>query len=215
MVRQPFAGYRVLFAMRILRGVLILIGVIAVAGSAFAAVVIVTGGYDVAADSGRGLLDRIAVYVRERSIAARDADIAVPPLDSPFVIAAGAAEYDKMCTACHLAPGMKDNDMRAGMNPRPPRLAARQYPAAHEDFWVIKHGVKMTAMPAWGETHSDRDLWDIVAFLQKLPGMTAPQYRALVAAGTAPAQTVGANVPPTSPPAGPLQPGAKAPHDRP
>jgi len=44
-------------------------------------------------------------------------------------------------------------------------------------FWVIKNGVKMTAMPAWGPTHSDQKIWAMVAFLEKLPHMTAAQYQ--------------------------------------
>jgi hypothetical protein len=38
----------------------------------------------------------------------------------------------------------------------------------------------MTGMPAWGVTHGDDVLWDVVAFLQKLPDLTAEQYQALV-----------------------------------
>ena len=45
---------------------------------------------------------------------------------------------------------------------------------------MAKHGIKMTGMPAWGVTHSDKLLWDVVAFLQKLPKLTPDQYRALV-----------------------------------
>jgi hypothetical protein len=38
----------------------------------------------------------------------------------------------------------------------------------------------MTGMPAWGVTHSDELLWDVVAFLQKLPELSAEEYQALV-----------------------------------
>jgi hypothetical protein len=44
----------------------------------------------------------------------------------------------------------------------------------------VKHGVKMTGMPAWGVTHDDKLLWDVVAFLRKLPELTADQYQTLV-----------------------------------
>ena len=37
-----------------------------------------------------------------------------------------------------------------------------------EQFWIIKHGVKMTGMPAWGVTHDDEMLWDVVALVRKL-----------------------------------------------
>jgi hypothetical protein len=46
-------------------------------------------------------------------------------------------------------------------------------------FWTIKHGIKMSAMPAWGTTHDNQAIWNIVAFLQKLPTMTPEQYLAL------------------------------------
>jgi mono/diheme cytochrome c family protein len=102
------------------------------------------------------------------------------------MIAAGAADYDSMCAACHLAPGMKENDMRAGMNPKPPSFARRRRPGnAAEQFWIIKHGIKMTAMPAWGVSHSDADLWNIVAFFQTMPKTTPEGYKALVASAPA------------------------------
>jgi hypothetical protein len=36
-------------------------------------------------------------------------------------------------------------------------------------FWVIKHGIKMSAMPAWGKSLDDARVWDIVAFVRKMP----------------------------------------------
>jgi hypothetical protein len=41
-------------------------------------------------------------------------------------------------------------------------------------------GVKMTGMPAWGVTHEDELLWDVVAFVRKLPELTPEQYETLV-----------------------------------
>ena len=70
--------------------------------------------------------------------------------------------------------------MRAGLYPRPPDLTEHLSASPAEEFWVIKHGIKMSAMPAWGKTHDDRSIWGIVAFLQKLPGLTPEQYRTLV-----------------------------------
>ena len=46
---------------------------------------------------------------------------------------------------------------------------------------MIKHGIKMSAMPAWGFSHDDATIWSMVAFLQKLPGMTPAQYQDIVA----------------------------------
>ena len=118
--------------------------------------------------------------LRERSIAHHAKDIAVPNLDDPQLILKGAGQYAAMCTGCHLAPGMAENEMRPGLYPQPPELAKFR-PDPRAAFWVIKHGIKMSAMPAWGASHDDATIWSMVAFLQKLPGMTPAQYRDIVA----------------------------------
>jgi mono/diheme cytochrome c family protein len=52
-------------------------------------------------------------------------------------------------------------------------------------FWIVKNGIKMTGMPAFGPTHDDKTIWNIVAFVNQLPNMTAEQYRALEDEGVA------------------------------
>ncbi len=75
---------------------------------------------------------------------------------------------------------MKNTPLREGLSPQPPDLTqARSDPA--EAFSVIKHGIKMSGMPAWGTSHDDDTLWSIVAFLDKLPRMTAQEYQAITA----------------------------------
>lgn len=145
-----------------------------------------TGAFSVAADEPHsGLTVRLLETARESSVARGARDIAVPGnLADAKVIASGAGEYAEMCTGCHLAPGMKETEMRAGLYPRPPELAATgAQRSAAEQFWIIKHGIKMTGMPAWGLTHDDERLWSLVAFLQKLPGLSEADYRALVESG--------------------------------
>jgi mono/diheme cytochrome c family protein len=118
--------------------------------------------------------------LRDRSIRRHAEDLVVPDLDDPQRILKGAGQYAAMCTGCHLAPGMKDSEIRPGLYPQPPDLArVRVDPKAA--FWVIKHGIKMSAMPAWGHSHDDATIWSMVAFLQQLPDMTPAQYKAIVA----------------------------------
>ena len=85
-----------------------------------------------------------------------------------------------MCSLCHLAPGMKRTEISRGLYPRAPELRRKSELTPAEQFWVVKHGLKMTGMPAWGVTHDDELLWDVVAFLRKLPELTADQYQTLV-----------------------------------
>jgi mono/diheme cytochrome c family protein len=139
------------------------------------------GLFNVAADEPHSAaVFKIMETVRARSIATRVKGIEVPSLDDPKLIAAGAGHYSEMCSGCHLAPDRKESELRNGLYPRPPDLTKHLHPSAAETFWVIKHGIKMSGMPAWGTTHDDESIWGLVAFLQKLPHLTADQYRAML-----------------------------------
>jgi mono/diheme cytochrome c family protein len=139
-----------------------------------------SGLYDVAADAPHSepvlhLLDA----VRARSVAVRAEDIVRPAdLGDPKRIAAGAGLYAEMCSGCHLAPGMQPTEISRGLYPRAPRLTEPTGLTPEQEFWVIKHGIKMSGMAAWGPTHSDELIWDMVAFIDKLPSLSAADYRA-------------------------------------
>ena len=139
------------------------------------------GLYDVAADAPHWRATSVFLErVRDRSVAARSATLIVPNLAEPALIRDGAGHYAAMCEGCHLAPGTASSELRGGLNPRPPDLtAAGRTGSPAADFWVIKHGLKMTGMPAWGVSHDDRSLWGLVAFVRQLPQLTAKEYRAL------------------------------------
>jgi mono/diheme cytochrome c family protein len=147
-----------------------------------ASLAIYAGTYNFAADIPHtGPVYWLLETARERSIAVRAADVVVPDdLGDPKRIAAGAGQYAEMCSFCHLAPGMKRTEISRGLYPRAPELRRGSDLTPAEEFWVVKHGVKMTGMPAWGVTHSDEILWDVVAFLRKLPELTPDEYQALV-----------------------------------
>ena len=147
-----------------------------------AAVGIYAGLYNIAAD----VPHTHPVYwlletMRDRSVEARARDIVVPnDLKDPNRISRGAGQYADMCSGCHLAPGMKRTEISQGLYPRAPELRRKTTLTPEEQFWVVKHGIKMTGMPAWGVTHDDDLLWDVVAFVRKLPELTPEQYETLV-----------------------------------
>jgi len=140
------------------------------------------GVYDIGADAPHTRPVFVLMEaLRDRSVEVRARGLTPPPdLQDPRRVLAGAGHYSAMCTGCHLAPGMTDSEIRPGLYPQPPNLS-RQSVDASEAFWVIKHGIKMSAMPAWGRTHDDATIWDMVAFVQQLPHLTAAQYRDIVA----------------------------------
>src|SRR6478735_4107647 len=147
-----------------------------------AAVAIYAGLYNIAADVPHPQpIYWLYETIRDRSVAARVRDIVVPTdLDDANRISTGAGLYAEMCSGCHLAPGMKRTEISRGLYPRAPELRRQTDLSPAEQFWIVKHGVKMTGMPSGGVTHEDELLWDVVAFVRKLPGLTPEQYETLV-----------------------------------
>ena len=115
------------------------------------------------------------------SVERRARTIQVPDLSDAKLKLAGANDYKAMCVSCHGAPGRDPQAQGLGLNPAPPDLAEsaeRMTPA--ELFWVTKHGIRMTGMPAWGATHDDDALWPVVAFMTALPQLSPNEYQALL-----------------------------------
>jgi mono/diheme cytochrome c family protein len=158
---------------------LIFAGALAVAAAGGVAF-IGSGVYNIGADDHHTkIVLAIIEQLRDRSIAARSGSIAPREVDDPKRIALGAQQYASLCVGCHLAPGVTKSDIRPGLYPHPPNLAQGEAEQAQRAFWIIKHGIKMSAMPAWGTRLDDEAIWNIVAFVRKMPDMTPESYQHL------------------------------------
>ena len=150
-------------------------------------VVICAGIYDVAATAPHwGATAWLLETARTRSIKAHAAEIQTPSgLDDPERVVIGVEHFAAHCAVCHGAPGVPRGEIAKGLYPLPPDLAkAVPLYSSAELFWIVKHGIKVTGMPAWSD-HSDGELWATVAFLEKLPGMSEQDYAKLVMASMA------------------------------
>ncbi|MEO8248086.1 MAG: cytochrome c [Burkholderiales bacterium] len=156
---------------------LLTVGAVAV-GVAF----VWSGVYDIGADAPHTAPVRVLLAKTvERSIAVRADAVQVPPqFDDPARVTQGAGNYDAMCVQCHLAPGLAATELSKGLYPAPPDLTKYRVRPAHA-FWVIKHGIKASGMPAWGLSMDDEFVWNLAAFLQRLPDLDPEQYREMVA----------------------------------
>jgi len=169
------------------------LGIIAFAAILGVTAFIYSGIYPMGADVPHNKLTYwLLETLREQSIARVSRDIVVPPLDNPDLLLSGGADYNEMCSVCHLRPGILKSDMSLGLYPIPQNLSQTQNghgnhehddsdQVARRQFWIIKHGIKASGMLAWGLTHDDQRIWAMVAFLQKLPQLTPDQYQILTA----------------------------------
>lgn len=151
--------------------------------TAITTVVVYAGVYNIGADAPHFKFVTMALQqVRERAIVHHSRDI-VPPADlnTPQRLAVGAGLYNEMCSGCHLGPGLEKSELSQGLYPPAPELATNSKRSAAQQFWMIKHGIKLSAMPSWGKTHSDQLIWDMVVFIRTLPKLSPEQYQAAIA----------------------------------
>jgi mono/diheme cytochrome c family protein len=167
--------------MRILAG----IGALAIIVAVGAAVFFFGGYFSVAAsEPDPGIVKWALTKVRAASID-HHARLAAPGnLDDPEIVRAGARAFsERGCTNCHGAPGVNWQKFSEGLNPDPPDLkdiAHERQPA--QLFWVVKNGIKMTAMPSFGAIGADdKEIWSIVAFIRKLPNVSEADFKAWTA----------------------------------
>ena len=153
-----------------------------------AAVVVASGAYNVGATSPHlqpihTLLEitmRQSVRLRARNL--------TPPAPAPpdsgsddgaasASLQRGAACYRMLCVQCHGAPGVAQNDIGKSMQPVPgPLVDAMQRWRPRELFWITRHGIKMSGMPAWSMRLDDAQIWDVVAFVERLPELSPKAY---------------------------------------
>lgn len=169
-----------------LLGAASVIGLGAIAGYGL----IQSGGIDFAADSPHASgITKFIDWAREQSVA-KQAKAVVQPTDlaSEERIRRGSGNYEAMCAGCHLSPGVEDSEIRKGLYPSPPNLslvgpATEEQVADARRFWIIKHGIKGSGMPAWATGGMDDEaIWDLTAFIKVLPTLSATEYQDRVAA---------------------------------
>ncbi|MCD2512173.1 c-type cytochrome [Comamonas endophytica] len=154
-----------------------------------AAVVVYAGIYDISATRQHIQLTHSLMETAMRQSVRRQArNIDEPPLTDPQMALRGAASYHSNCVQCHGAPGVAQSAIGLSMQPLPgPLVDAREHWRPRELYWVVRHGIKMTGMPAWQYRLPDEQLWELVAFMQKLPQLDATQYAQWTQSTTAPA----------------------------
>lgn len=139
-----------------------------------------SGAYNIAASEPHW--DVTASFIqtlRDRSIASRSSDIYPPELDDPKYRQAALAHYHGMCRLCHGAPGYPPNEFAKGLYPAPPDMTSGGVQKARSEadiYWVVKHGLKMTGMPAFGSTHKEEELWGLMVLAGAMPGMSPERY---------------------------------------
>ena len=147
------------------------------------AVFVSSGMYNIAAtDQHTKPIYWLTEFAMQRSVQLRAREKETPDLTREEMIGRGFVHYRNRCMQCHGGPGYAPDDAALGMTPVPANLipTTHQWTSA-KIFWVVKHGIKMTGMPAWTYRMSDDEIWEVVAFVkQRLPYLSPREFQTMV-----------------------------------
>ena len=84
----------------------------------------------------------------------------VPPTDVNLIT--GGRMYMEQCARCHGAAGA---EQKSASTPSLQEMAT-QYTES-QIFWIAKHGIRWTAMPADTQDDSDEELWALAGYIKR------------------------------------------------
>ena len=142
--------------------------VIAIAG---AYLFVTRGALPAGQDVKPGALETWAAKTSLRAAMKREAQglkSPLPPTDDN--LAAGVALYVAHCQVCHGGPDGVAPPIAGGLTPNAPPLAKEGVEDDPEGtiHWKIAHGIRFTGMPAFRQTLSDREIWQMALFLKRM-----------------------------------------------
>ncbi len=151
-------------------------------GALCAGIALTAGLVDFSASTPPGWLEqRLATFALNRSIERYAPKVANPLARSPAAVAAGLALFRTHCVACHGAPRVDPTEGGASLNPPAPglTLACVQARSDGELRWIVSNGIRMTGMPAFGASRSEKEIWQLVAALRRLPKLSSEERHML------------------------------------
>ena len=104
----------------------------------------------------------------------------------------GREHFADHCAGCHANDGSGNTEMGKNLYPKAPdmRGADTQKLTDGELFAIIKNGVRLTGMPAWGDPggRDDADTWKLVHFIRHMPKMTPAEIEQMKSMNPVPAE---------------------------
>jgi thiosulfate dehydrogenase len=164
-----------------------------VLGILVAIVLMLAGGYLAVAqgwvpagqDVKPGKAEKLVAKTLLRAAIRREAQSLTNPVAaSDENLAAGIALYVVHCQSCHGGPNGSPSVIAKGLSPDPPQLAKHGVEDDPDgtNYWKVTHGIRFTGMPAFGQTLSDKERWQISVFLKHMDSLP-PAARNAWAAG--------------------------------
>jgi mono/diheme cytochrome c family protein len=107
------------------------------------------------------------------------ANLSAPSAATEDSIIAGGKLYVRGCMGCHGEPGKAFAEDTAHYPPIPQLPHVGTQYSEPEIYWIVKHGIRMTAMSAYGSFYKDDQLWSLAAFIRHIDKLTPAEIAAI------------------------------------
>lgn len=139
------------------------------------------GIINIGASTGHWVItDKFLHWSMRNAVRTQSALTVADPATDPTGLTSAAGHYAAACAFCHGAPGEPLPPVMQAATPPPPNLSETAGEWSDQQlFWIVKHGVKFTPMPAWPAQSRADEVRRMAAFVRALPDMPVDRYRAL------------------------------------
>ncbi len=118
----------------------------------------------------------VARRLRQLAVPSAARNMENPVAPTGEALSEARAHFADHCALCHANDGRGQTQIGQSFYPKAPDMASptTQSLSDGELFYIIKHGIRLTAMPAWGKDtpEHDRKSWKLVHFIRHLPEIT-------------------------------------------
>ncbi len=124
----------------------------------------------------------VSSFEKNQAMAALDSSIdrRSPETKNPVAadeanLTAGIKLYQSNCSGCHGDITHAESPLSESFYPRAPQFMhdAPDMPE-NQNFYLIKHGIRWSGMPAWEHVMTDQQIWQVVTFLSHMDKLSAP-----------------------------------------
>jgi len=171
-----------------------LFGILAVAlALALGLALALTGFVGMRADNPPSKIETfVAGHAMDASVARAAAKMVNPVMADEANLAAGARLYREHCTLCHGDPAHPKAVLADSLNPPAPQFMKDMADMPeNQNFYILQHGIRWTAMPGWKSVVSEQQIWQLVAFLSHMHDLPPTAKRVFTDDGVAKADTRG------------------------
>jgi mono/diheme cytochrome c family protein len=134
----------------------------------------------------------VAGHAMDASVARSAPKMANPVMSDEANLAAGARLYREHCTLCHGDPAHPKAALADSLNPPAPQFMKDMADMPeNQNFYILQHGIRWTAMPGWKNVLSDQQIWQLVTFLSHMHDLPPTAKRVFTDDGVAKGDTRG------------------------